>query len=106
MRRIAVWAVFGMSLAAVFAANPVAAATCNLRQQLRDDRRPLEALVPVAKRDRAFLQGFGLTLQTQHFGGARVDRGALFAALERSNCDPALRRWIKRKARAPRRQDS
>lgn len=106
MRHIAVWSVYGMSLAVVFAANPVAAENCSLRQQLNKDRRPLEALVPVAKRDRAFLQGYGLTLQTQHFGGARVDRGALFAALERSNCDPALRRWIKRKARAPRRLDS
>jgi len=106
MRRIAGWTIFGMSFAAVLAASAVAAETCSLRKELRDDRRPLERSVPVAKRDQAFLRGYGLTLQTQQFGGARVDRNALFAALERANCDRALRRWIKRKARAPRRLDS
>ncbi|MEO9822188.1 MAG: hypothetical protein ABJ370_15525 [Paracoccaceae bacterium] len=95
--------VFLVSLSIAITGASVATADCPLRQKLRDDRRSLSPLVGVAARHRDFLHSYGVTLEVHGFGGTYAPRAALFAALETSGCDQKLSRWIKNKARHPRR---
>ena len=98
--------VFLVSLSVAITGASVASAECPLRQKLRDARKPVSSLVGVAARDRDFLRSYGITLEVRGLGGTYAPRGALFAALEASNCDPKLSKWIKRKARHPRRPNN
>ena len=98
--------VFLVSLSVAVTGVSVANAACPLREKLRDARKPVSRLVGVAPRDRDFLRSFGVTLEKHGLGGTYAPRGSLFSALEASNCDPRLSRWIKRKARHPRRPNN
>ncbi|MGR3616783.1 MAG: hypothetical protein ACU0BB_12155 [Paracoccaceae bacterium] len=85
-------------------ASETQASDCGVTQELRKEYRKLGNWIGVSKRDRAFIQGYGLPLQTNALGATYVLRTDLLNGLSASGCDADLRKWTIRKASAPRRQ--
>ena len=98
MKRMAAIGIVALAMTA----GSATAEACSVIRDLRADRKSLDTNVSVSKRDRAFIESFGLQLDAGGFGATYVRRDALLAALTASNCHPDLARWITRKARYPR----
>jgi len=74
-------------------------AVCGVSQQLDRRGETLDNWVPVSKRDRDFIQSFGIPLTTKRSGAGYVVLDDLFATLQSSGCNEDLVKWTIRKGR-------
>ena len=90
----------------LFAAGEVMADVCDVSDRLEAKGKVLPGNLGVSKRERAFIEGFGLPLRKGLFGSVYVREGELMDWFATNGCDEDLVAWALKKGRAEKQEQS
>ena len=90
----------------LLAAEAAMADVCDVSERLEANGKVLPSSLSVSKRDRAFIERYGLRLRKGLFGATYVREGDLMNWFVANGCDDALVAWALKKGRAEKRERS